>query len=315
MNIVYFCKLVDNIKNNINPKFYIGSKQNCNFNNGLIFDKHGKPYNTSSKYVNEYVKCGGNVCFDVICVVDNIDELLEIEQFYQKQYNAVSNIEFANMSYATTNNFVKSNYATVKNGNKFFRTHISNLSHYDGATKNYRWMNNGDVNKLVHPDEISDYLSNGFVFGSLMNICGENNPFYGKKHTQETIHRIKKSLHKFNESDAGIEFRKKHSEFMKRKMHGKCNYPDEARKRGLKKAHKFCKGKSRRQNIITGQMAYINTNEIELLNKKIWVTTEIYNVIKNGIIYECKHCGKTTRSKSNYERWHNDNCKLKKGKI
>ena len=53
MNIVYKLTFINRLKTNIRPYYYIGSKSNCSFVDGVIVDnKTNKPYFGSSKYKN-----------------------------------------------------------------------------------------------------------------------------------------------------------------------------------------------------------------------------------------------------------------------
>lgn len=58
-----------------------------------------------------------------------------------------------------------------------------------------------------------------------------------------------------------------------------------------------------RDKIAEGNRKYVPTEEY-LLNRKAR--------FENRPVLECKYCGLKTKSKTNIERWHNENCKHKK---
>lgn len=63
----------------------------------------------------------------------------------------------------------------MKNKPPFSEEHIKNLkisrAKYKGDyVKNRKWMNNGGITKMIKPDEIEDYISNGWILGRKIEI-------------------------------------------------------------------------------------------------------------------------------------------------
>lgn len=132
------------------------------------------------------------------------------------------------------------------------------------------------------------------------NSFGENNNFYGKKHTEE-------SRRKMSEKLTG----KKHSEETRRKM--------SIKRRGVPKSieHKSKIGRIGMvslKNIHTGESVRILKSEYSKYDKDVWINSYSYKMRFTDIPdMICCVCGKVGKDNSSFKRWHNDNCKeLKK---
>lgn len=95
MNIVY------KFTSKITGKFYIGSKTECSVLDGVIYDRSGKAYFTSSQtedLLDEFAK--DNMVLEVLEKCPNRDNLLEREAYYQRLDYVVENPLSYNLIYA-----------------------------------------------------------------------------------------------------------------------------------------------------------------------------------------------------------------------
>jgi len=172
MNIVYRLTFNKRKLENIKPYYYIGSKSNCQFKEGLILDKQNKPYFGSSTYENYYdIVVSDEITVEILKVFDEYQDALNYESSIQKFLDVVANTEYFNLSIATVNNFTDPDYATYKHiftGKtvRLPRNHTMVLcGEYVGVSKG----------TILSPEE---RRSRG--------RSGEENPFYGRNHSDET---------------------------------------------------------------------------------------------------------------------------------
>ncbi len=102
MNIVY------KFTSKVTGKFYIGSKTECSIIDGNILDRNGKYYFTSSlceELAKEFRE--DNMALEVLAKDIPREDLLEVEDYHQKQFNVVENPLSFNKVYALS--FAKSN--------------------------------------------------------------------------------------------------------------------------------------------------------------------------------------------------------------
>ena len=100
MNIVYWFTFEDRVKNKTPPYYYIGSKLNCSFENGIIYDSSGKEYWSSCKqkrFLNAVMLQKPSV--KIIQIDDDLD-VIEAERKYQLEVNARDNPDYFNLVYA-----------------------------------------------------------------------------------------------------------------------------------------------------------------------------------------------------------------------
>lgn len=76
-----------------------------------------------------------------------------------------------------------------------------------------KWYNNGVKESPFRDDEVPD----GWLRGRLTRLFGEKNPFYGKRHSKESINKMKKKLPNVAGENNPF-YGKKHSEESKKKM-------------------------------------------------------------------------------------------------
>lgn len=180
MNIVYKLIFKNRKKAGILPFMYIGSKSNVTVNEGVMYDIRGNPYYGSSTWANwNDIVNNDDVELEIIKTFDNYTDALNYESIIQKSLDVVADPIYFNLAIATVNNFTDPNYATYKHMTtgktvRLPRDHEKVLTgEYVGVTYGRKFS---EEEKRARPD-----------------ISGKNNPFYGKKHTQETKEKISKS--------------------------------------------------------------------------------------------------------------------------
>lgn len=152
--------------------------------------------------------------------------------------------------------------------------------------------------------------------------CGENNPFFGKHHSKETLDKIKEKIAIYNKTHTiwnkglvGVQQRTKESIVSGIKNNKKVRPIIQFTLNGeFVKRYDFnpkifygilacCKGKIRQSNnyIWLYEDEYLGDNS--LINKRI----ELLNKPLDLLI--CPHCKFESTSKINMSRWHFDNCK------
>jgi len=202
------------ISNLINDKFYIGSSKNIY----RRWNKHITTLNNNThnnpKIQNSWNKHGKiNFKFEIIEIVDNNDLLIEREQYFFNTMNP-----FDGNGY-NINNIAGGGYSILNNPNKeLIKDKISksmkkmweNKSVEDIDKYKNRFI--GENNPSWKGGSSFAYCSCGKKISYVNKTCkdclnfkNENNPFFGKKHTDE--------------------YKRKSSESRKGKYHGKQNKP------------------------------------------------------------------------------------------
>jgi hypothetical protein len=198
-NIVYLITFLKR-KLELNfPYYYLGIKHECSLENNKILDKYGKSYYGSSKYKSykSIVKENLNdLKIEILFSSDNKEECAKQEQLLQLHYNVVLSPEYFNQSISNGNNkFFDPTLISVKNilSNKICRLPkdhpevISGL--WIGVSKGKKWYNNGIISKTF------DKCPEGWIPGRLIDMRGEKNNFYGKKHKKENLEKgVKKRM-------------------------------------------------------------------------------------------------------------------------
>lgn len=154
-------------------------------------------------------------------------------------------------------------------------------------------------------DNITRYTSKSFEYARIAfneSMKGENHPFFGKKHSKETLEKISKSLL------SNEEWRKNSSENMK---NVRRNVTDEQEKHRISCVKEALIGKP---NCMRGKKhtkeACENMREAALGKPKSDKHKE--NISKGWEkrkTHVCPHCGKSSKNASTMFRFHFDNCK------
>jgi len=282
-NIVYRLTFNKRKEENIMPFLYIGSKTRCDIKDGIIYDKRGKPYYGSSTWEDySTIVAEDNVTVDVLFESELFEEVLKKENELHLQYDVVSSPQYFNKAPATVNTFSAPDYGTFRHTetNKTVRLPIDDHrvinGEYVGATK-------GRVHSEEHKAKIGR--------------SGEDNPFYGKKHSEETKEKLRK-----------LKLGTTLSEDTKRKMSEK--------RKGVPKSDDHKRKIGRKGLVIltnkdTKECIRVPKEEADNYDKSIWLNPYALKVL-NGETEKraCPHCGKVC-DLANYKRWHGDNCKKK----
>ena len=161
MFIVYKIIFNDRISNKTPPYYYIGSKSNCSYKNGVIYDKNSKPYfgSCKSKLFLNSLKEENNLNSIILFETDNFHFMLELERKTQIENNVVLSVDFFNAAIATSkNNLTNPDYTTCRSlsTGKIARIHKDDVDgvEWSGVTKNKTWYNNGKINKLLHQEDV-----------------------------------------------------------------------------------------------------------------------------------------------------------------
>lgn len=309
-HLVYLIKFKDREKRKEYPCYYIGSKSNCTYSSGRILNKEGKVYTGSSK-CEEYIRCieRGNFVVEPLKWFSEYDECLSYERFLHEVNDVVANHKFFNKALAQENPFHNpdySNYRNVITGSiaRLPKTHEGVVSgEWVGATKGCHWYNDGKQQKVfLEGEQPSDW-----VIGRLDSYkkFGEENHFYGRSHSEESICKIKESKLKWKRQNPEKfeEVRRKASERAKKTFKGVPKSEEHKGKIGRS-------GLIMLQNSVTGECIRIPKNERDLYDENLWMNPYKLKML-NAPKITCPFCGKTGKESNSFRRWHFDNCKHK----
>jgi len=156
-----------------NPRYYIGSKSNCSIVDNNIIDRRGKIYlgSAKDKTLKRIIRDGCKYTIHTLGVFDTYEKALEIERSIQIKNDVVASSAFFNRSLACENTYSNPEYAT------------------------YKHSETGKIARLKrdHPDVVSKIWI-GVTAGVTLDEesrkkrgrPGSSNPFYGRKHTEES---------------------------------------------------------------------------------------------------------------------------------
>lgn len=252
-NIVYKITFVNRKQSNTKPYYYVGSKSNCEFIDGVIYDRFGKPYYGSSHYEQYHDIVNSDKCvIDILYEGDDFNDVLKYERDYHIIYDVVASTEYFNLSVATTNNFNDPEYATYKHvvEGKIVRLKKDHPMVIDGT---YVGVTQGVKLSEEHKKKIS--------------MKGDKNPFYGKRHSDDTKSKIGDKNRGRKASD---ETKQKMSSV--RKGVGKSD--DHKAKIGRK-------GMTTLKNLNTGECIRICKTKLNSYDLNLWVVPYKYKSIKN----------------------------------
>lgn len=183
MNIVYKLTFNERKRKNILPYYYIGSKSNCYIKDGVIYGANDKPYFGSSSWENyDILVENDDIQVDILFSSDEYEECLREEAEMQRQLNVVVSEEYFNKVIANTkSNYTNPEYATYKHKKTGKRVrlrrddpHVLNGT-FVGITHGVRYTEEERKKRSIAQ-------------------TGEKNPFFGKKHSDETREKIKQKL-------------------------------------------------------------------------------------------------------------------------
>lgn len=276
MHIVYLFKF----KREQLPNLYIGSKSNCSIINGKIQDKRGKIYEGSSEsdlYLSALAECDYEVF--VLGEFDVYNDALMAEKDSHIANDVVASPNYFNKSVASINSYTDPDYATYKN---LLTGKIARLPRLHPEVLNGNWV--GVTKGTILSEEEK----------KLRGRSGEENSFYGKKHTDES--KILQGI--------GNKGRIKSPEEI-------SNWIEKVAKLPMTEEHKLIvsianKDKIMLKNFGTGEVLKVDRLDLDLYDVNIWKNPA--TIQKRA---SCEHCG-ITSTVGNIVRWHNDNCKERK---
>lgn len=256
MHLVYRLIFTKRKQKNIMPFLYIGSKSNAIFENGMILsEKRKDPYYGSSSYddYSEIVK-SDEIDVEILKTFNNYTDALNFESLVQKSLDVVADPRYFNLGIATVNNFSNPDYATYKHvvtGKtvRLPRNHIMVLSgDYVGVSKGTTLSK--EVRKRI-------------------GRSGKENPFYGKKHTEETKRLI-------SETNKGKKVSDERREWFVENVAKKEKSPEHRRKIGEKGRDMIML-----KNKNTGKTVRIHKSEKEKYDPNEWVNPYILSKNKS----------------------------------
>lgn len=308
MHCVYLLTFIDRIKDDTPPFYYIGSKSNYTLVDDILLDKNNKEYwGSSLSEVFIEAKKDSNINVKILGDFDSYREALLYEKKCHEENDVVASTEYFNKSVATISTYTDPNYATYKNivtGKcvRLQRDHPRVLcGEYVGVTAGFNVYNNGisERHAVSHPGE-------GWEIGRLPGrMTGENNSFYGKKHTSGTKSVMSEKARQRHEDNP--ELKQILSERAKKTFAGVPK--SDAHKNKIGRT-----GLIMLKNLETGKSIRIK-KEDKFQYDDIWVSPYSYTLTKNkenNIVAICPHCNYTSTPSSTMKRWHFDNCKNRK---
>jgi hypothetical protein len=280
MHIVYKIVFNKRKKNNEFPYFYIGSKSNCTFTSGKIFDKRGKTYWGSSSWSNYLDIVESDDCtVEILMVSDDYMKILEEEKKIHIHLDVVASPEYFNKSVASTNNYSNPEFATYKH-----KLHGKTVR----LPRNHPSVLSGDYVGVSLGTNLSDETKI-----KIGRACFTNS-FYGKTHTIETKEKISRK-----------------NKGRIKTPHEISNWVEKVAKLPMSDEHKVKVSKANTnkatlKNFITGECIRINCSDIHSYDRTIWKNPA--TVQKK---FKCLYCGIET-NRGNLNRWHNENCNKRK---
>lgn len=246
MHIVYKLIFENRKRNNIAPYYYIGSKSNCSITDGVIYDKRSKEYFGSSKYKkykNIIDEEKDNITLVIYEQSNDYNYILKKEAEYQENENAVISPEYFNLSIANTkSNFTNPEYATYKH--HLIEDKIIRLP------RNHELVLNGTYVGVSKGTILSQEER------KKRGRSGENNPFYGKKHSDKTKQII-------SETNSGREISEERKQWFLENVAKMKKTPEHKKRIGRK-------GLVMLMNRITGEYIRIDKESSLKLDKELW---------------------------------------------
>lgn len=260
MNFVYKITFEKRKELGIMPYLYIGSKSNAIYENGMIIDRSGRPYYGSSAYKGYHDLINNDFLnVEIVKEFDNHADALNYEAMLQKSLDVVADPRYFNLSIATTNNFTDPNFASYK---------------HTVTGKTVRL-------ERTHPKVISgEYVgvSKGTVFSEeerkKRSLPGDQNGFYGKKHSKKTKDKIISSRRKTYEENPEKyeEVKSILAETARKTFTGVPKSEEQRRKMGRKDLIML-------KNKIDGRMIRIHRDDKKFYDENVWMNP--YKLSKN----------------------------------
>lgn len=317
--VVYKYTFLNRLANNTPPYYYIGSKSNCYVkDNNIYYFATNKRYLTSSshKEVKDMIRRNEHKLEILFEALDR-STVLSTEREFQIEFDVIQSEEYYNMMYAgKTADFSSPNYipCLVNSKNKyvtkkFFDENKDSICKAINKDRRY-YIDEKDNNYLLYPDDNRIKLLNLKLGKSKKGVLrGSDNPFYGKKHSDESKKKIIASRNKFYEENP---------EYCEQIKNNQINNMKKVSQ--LPKSEKFLKQLKDRMtttlyitNVETGESKRISKDDYQEYKANGWIThvthaNKLNKLTANDIT--CLYCGFTSKeNNSSFHKWHNDNCK------
>jgi len=283
MHLVYKITFLRRKKTGQLPYLYIGSKANCTFDNGTIYDNRGNAYYGSSTYENYKDIVKSDICTaEILYESDDYQAVLRYEAAEQEIAKVVTSPEYFNKTIAAQTVFHKAGYGT------------------------YKHAKTGKVVKLAVDDPMvcsGEYV--GVTAGSKLSDetklkisrSGEENGFYGRIHTKETRQII-------GDKNRGNKRKPEDIEWFRENVAKAARTPEWRSKIGRS-------GFVMLKNVNTGEVIRIHKDEVAQLDLLTWINPLKYQAMLGKLPKaRCEHCNMDFTI-GNLKRWHGDKCKKK----
>lgn len=212
MNIVY---KLENLDSKLGPRYYIGSKTNCDIIDGEIVDRRtGLVYQGSSANPEmvSAKKRGDEFKVIVLEEVIDISKLLERENFWITYYNAVECNSFYNLSYATLDYKYDTGAVVNRLGETLLEVRDSKIR-YNRRRTSCKQLGFRGISSLVQFLYILRQA--GETFENIANTYGKNRHFYQRLYNQIEVENFLQDLENLTpkqESNLKKELRRLYSE-------------------------------------------------------------------------------------------------------
>lgn len=309
--IVYLITFPERRIKNEMPFYYIGSKSEASFRDGVIYKKDGKEYWGSSQ-CPIFVDClTKDVKYaEILYSCDNFADMIQKEREIHVANDVVANPNFFNRGIAGENNFSDNSYAsyrhTITGKNvRLPRNHISVLDGtYVGASSGFKHYHMGEQSSTF----LEGHQPEGWILGRPERhiLRGEKNPFHGKTHSVETKAAIIENRNKTYENDPALYEKVKSLQSARAKalFQGVPKTPESNAKRARP-------GMVVLKNKNTGETVRVYRDESQKYDPDIWKNP--YS-LREHLLVICPHCKKELSDNSSTRRWHFDNCKMNPNK-
>lgn len=272
IHIVYELIFEERQKRGEYPFRYIGSKSNCRVIDGVIASKNKEYWGSSRSSLFTESLDQERPRVNVLSKHSSYKEALKHEQREHRLRDVIRNPEYFNAAVASVSTYSMPGYGTYKCvvSGKIVRLPV-------------------DDPKVINKEfvGVSLGMSNPYTGPSM---TGENNPFYGKHHTEETKQKL-------SAMKKGTVLSEETKKLLSQRMTG----------RPLLWKHKI----GRKGMIIlygpNGDAVRVHKKDAKQFTDHGYTTKKP----KPDRQVECNVCGMVT-SASNIKRWHNENCKPRK---
>lgn len=209
MNVIYL------MTDTINNLRYIGSKVNWKgigsyFGSPSSLNEDNPKYELQLKYKETVKNSPEKIEVEILEIVEDRNDLLVREKFWQKQYNAIQSNEFINASYAGFSFGGPHTLETKEKMSNSQKEHYANSNRAEEVSEQFRKT----INALNLETNIVERVNIDLIDGIKYEVYlkGERHPMYGKTHTEEAKQKIREANYNYNWTD---EHKANHSKKLK----------------------------------------------------------------------------------------------------